>query len=106
MFHSSLIDVESGAWLDGVASIGAGGDSFHEYLLKAYWLFGDTRAAAMFNRTHAAVEKHLRTAAGWYFEADMSSGRTVRRHADSLGAFWPGIPVFSFGFSIDYYCLF
>jgi mannosidase alpha-like ER degradation enhancer 2 len=87
----AMIDVHTGQWTDRAASIGAGGDSFYEYLLKSYVLFGDERALLMFNRTYEAVELYLRTEQAWYFEVDMSSGNVVRRHTDSLGAFWPGL---------------
>lgn len=36
-----LINVNSGHWLEQKASIGAGSDSFYEYLYKAYLLLGD-----------------------------------------------------------------
>jgi hypothetical protein len=86
-----LIDVHSGQWLDRIASIGAGGDSFYEYLFKSYVLFGESRELLMFNRTYEAVERHMRSPQGWYFEVDMVSGAVARRHTDSLGAFWPGL---------------
>lgn len=86
-----LIDVHSGQWLDRIASIGAGGDSFYEYLFKSYVLFGDSRELLMFNRTYEAVERHMRSPQGWYFEVDMVSGAVARRYTDSLGAFWPGL---------------
>ncbi len=86
-----MIDVHTGQWTDRTASIGAGGDSFYEYLFKSYVLFGEPRALLMFNRTYEAVETYLRSAHHWYFEVDMASGDVVRRHTDSLGAFWPGL---------------
>jgi hypothetical protein len=86
-----MIDVHSGQWLDRVASIGAGGDSFYEYLFKSYVLFGESRELLMFNRTYEAVERHMRTPQNWYFEVDMVSGAVARRYTDSLGAFWPGL---------------
>lgn len=86
-----LIDVDSGQWLDRVASIHAGGDSFYEYLYKRYVLFGEPRELLMFNRSYAAVRRHMQSDIGWFFDVDMQSGGVVRRYFDSLGGFWPGL---------------
>lgn len=36
----TALDMAQGAWLDPNGGIGASADSFYEYLLKAYILFG------------------------------------------------------------------
>jgi len=43
-----MIDVESGRWVDPHVGIGAGHDSFYEYLLKSYLLLGDEEYLNMF----------------------------------------------------------
>lgn len=43
----SLIDVNSGQWRMGISSIGAGSDSFYEYLLKMHVLTGDNEWLSM-----------------------------------------------------------
>ncbi len=37
----NVIDVETGEWVNKMSGIGAGIDSFYEYLLKSYVLFGE-----------------------------------------------------------------
>jgi mannosidase alpha-like ER degradation enhancer 1 len=44
-----LINVESGEWEDTTSGINAGRDSFYEYLLKSYILFGDQEYLDMFS---------------------------------------------------------
>ena len=44
----STINIDSGDWQASHASIGAGVDSFYEYLLKTYILFGDSSFLKMF----------------------------------------------------------
>jgi hypothetical protein len=44
----SQLDIQSGRWTDEMAGIGAGSDSYYEYLLKAYVAFGNPRYLRMF----------------------------------------------------------
>lgn len=36
----TALDMQKGVWLDPNGGVGASADSFYEYLLKAYILFG------------------------------------------------------------------
>jgi hypothetical protein len=45
----STMNVEKGTWMQTHSSIGAGSDSFYEYVLKAYVLFGDEEYLRMFD---------------------------------------------------------
>lgn len=45
------INVRSGKWVEALSGIGSNSDSFYEYLLKAYLLFGDVDAWRMFLET-------------------------------------------------------
>ena len=40
-FLGSTIDVRTGAWQDTTSHVGGGIDSYYEYLLKSWLLFGD-----------------------------------------------------------------
>lgn len=52
--RSAAPNVFSCVWCAGI-------DSFYEYLLKAYILFGNSKFYDWFKETYAAVNKHLKT---------------------------------------------
>ncbi|CAM9195640.1 unnamed protein product, partial [Hapterophycus canaliculatus] len=88
----------TGQWDSRTASIGAGTDSFYEYLDKSARLFGDAEMAAMFQEAYAGVEEHLAwdTAEGgrWHVEVDMWKGNRmnpINYRVSSLQAFWPAV---------------
>jgi len=83
------INVTSGEWTHKDAGIGSGIDSYYEYQLKAFILFGDLDAWAMFNDSRAAIERWLHKPP-WYIEANMNTGATVWPIYNSLQSFWPG----------------
>jgi hypothetical protein len=89
----STINIDSGDWQASHASIGAGVDSFYEYLLKTYILFGDSSFLKMFESAYTAVDMHLIEEGGFYREAAMSSGAKRQRVMSSLAAFWPSLQV-------------
>ena len=84
------IDIETGQWTQAEASVGAGIDSFYEYMLKSYILFGNERHLEIFEEAYAAVEAHVRLAP-WYVEAGMMTGQLISSRYDSLMSFWPGL---------------
>ena len=75
------------------AGIGAGVDSFYEYLLKAYIMFGNSKYLFMFEEAYAAVNKYLKIGDEWYVEGDMRTGQHSHLQFNSLQAFWPGLQV-------------
>ncbi|ETI40930.1 hypothetical protein F443_13768 [Phytophthora nicotianae P1569] len=90
----SSIDVGSGQWIYSHGGIGAGLDSFFEYLLKYHLISGDSGWLEMFNASYHAVETHVNHN-DVYIEVDMNGGRNqVRaRRVSALQAFWPGLQV-------------
>uniref|UniRef100_K3W8C9 alpha-1,2-Mannosidase n=1 Tax=Globisporangium ultimum (strain ATCC 200006 / CBS 805.95 / DAOM BR144) TaxID=431595 RepID=K3W8C9_GLOUD len=90
----SSIDVSSGEWIHSHVSIGAGLDSYFEYLLKYHLISGDTMWLEMFNMSYTAVETHINHD-DLHIEVDMNYGRQhVRsRRVSALQAFWPGLQV-------------
>eukprot|EP00035_Acanthoeca_spectabilis_P006217 m.121951 g.121951 ORF g.121951 m.121951 type:complete len:800 (+) comp13403_c2_seq1:180-2579(+) len=87
------INVTSGAWSRTDSGIGAGIDSYYEYLLKSYILFGDETYFTIFKLQYDAVMKSLRQGP-FIFHANMYQPNVVvRRHLDSLQMFWPGLQV-------------
>ncbi|KAG7384854.1 ER degradation-enhancing alpha-mannosidase-like protein 3 [Phytophthora pseudosyringae] len=90
----SAIDVASGQWIHSHGGIGAGLDSFFEYLLKYHLISGDSQWLAMFNASYQAVETHVNHD-DVHIEVDMNGGKDhVRaRRVSALQAFWPGLQV-------------
>ncbi|KAI3887217.1 hypothetical protein MKW92_046808 [Papaver armeniacum] len=88
----TTLDVVTGEWIEYSSGIGAGVDSFYEYLMKAHILFGAEEYWDMFHSAYLAVQKYFRHGA-WYHEADMRSGTATYWQLTSLQAFWPGLQV-------------
>ncbi|KAF3782420.1 putative alpha-mannosidase I [Nymphaea thermarum] len=79
----TTLDVLTGEWIEYSTGIGAGVDSFYEYLLKAHILFGREELWGMFLSAYVAAQK--------YHEADMRTGKATYWQLTSLQAFWPGV---------------
>ncbi|XP_052182699.1 alpha-mannosidase I MNS5 [Diospyros lotus] len=88
----TTLDVGTGEWLEYSSGIGAGVDSFYEYLVKAYIIFGRDEFWRMFQSAYLAVEKYFKHGS-WYHEADMRTGQPTYLQLTSLQAFWPGLQV-------------
>ncbi|XP_052190234.1 alpha-mannosidase I MNS4 [Diospyros lotus] len=86
------IDVFTGRWTQKDAGIGTSIDSFYEYLLKAYLLFGDEEYLFIFQEAYEAAMRYLYTDP-WYIEVNMNSAALVWPLFNSLQAFWPGLQV-------------
>ena len=89
----SEINVETGAWTDPTSHISGGIDSYYEYLLKSWLLFGDKDCEQMWKTSIAAINKYLAedVATGfWYGQADMNTGKLTGHHFGALDAFFPG----------------
>lgn len=56
----NIVDVNTGEWVGKMSGIGAGLDSFYEYLLKTYILFGDVEDYQMFNESYALIKQYMR----------------------------------------------
>ncbi|OAY79160.1 putative alpha-mannosidase I MNS5 [Ananas comosus] len=86
----TTLDVVTGEWIEYSSGIGAGVDSFYEYLMKAYILFGSDEFWDMFHSAYIAVQKYFRHGP-WYHDADMRTGKATYWQLTSLQAFWPGL---------------
>ncbi|RHY31368.1 hypothetical protein DYB32_003569 [Aphanomyces invadans] len=92
----STINVHTGEWVHTHTGIGAGLDSFYEYLLKYYVMSGDSDFLDMFNQSYVSIEKHLlHPRDGYHREVDMSLGNQFvhSNRVSALQAFWPGLQV-------------
>ncbi|KAF3778070.1 putative alpha-mannosidase I [Nymphaea thermarum] len=86
------INVFTGEWTQKDAGIGTSIDSFYEYLLKAYLLFGDEEYLYIFQEAYKAAMQYLHSDP-WYVEVNMDSAAVVWPLFNSLQAFWPGLQV-------------
>ncbi|WAR63201.1 hypothetical protein PtB15_18B283 [Puccinia triticina] len=90
----NTIDIQTGYWAYGVSSIGAGIDSFYEYILKSHVLLQDDSFLEMWNQAYKAVMTYMRSPDGfWYRGVNMQTGAVATTTIDSLSAFWPGLQV-------------
>ncbi|KAK4471518.1 hypothetical protein MN116_004939 [Schistosoma mekongi] len=99
----STIDVETGEWINRMSGLGAGQDSFFEYIQKAYILFEDSQLGQMFHEALDSIRFHLRTGRSQcltgsgsppiYWNVDMYSGTKVNHWIDTLQSAWSGVLV-------------
>ena len=72
------INVETGEWLNNSSHICAGIDSYYEYLLKSYLLFGDEELKPIWEKSLHAVNTYLveeSDSSFWYKRVDMYTGK-------------------------------
>lgn len=91
----SRINVETGEWVGPKTSHISGGiDSYYEYLLKCWRLFGDDDCRRMWLESITAINKYLADDANgelWYGYADMQTGRRTATSYGALDAFFPAV---------------
>jgi glycosyl hydrolase family 47 len=89
-----VIDVETGEWRRHDSHVGGGIDSYYEYLLKAWKLFGDRDFEQMWKESQAALTRHVadETPSGlWYGVVDMESGARTATSTGALEGFLPAV---------------
>ncbi|KAH9824690.1 family 47 glycoside hydrolase [Melampsora americana] len=90
----NTIDIQTGAWSYGIASIGAGIDSYYEYLLKSYVLLQDDSYLKLWDAAYKSVLTYIRSSDGfWYRGVNMQTGSIASLTVDSLAAFFPGLQI-------------
>jgi mannosidase alpha-like ER degradation enhancer 2 len=103
------INVETGEWTNPDSHISGAIDSYYEYLLKCWRLFGDRLCKDMWEESNRAIQKYLadtRTIPGidvsekasawmgielWYGHADMNTGVRTKTTYGALDAFFPAV---------------
>jgi hypothetical protein len=88
------IDVETGEWLNPASHVGGGIDSYYEYLLKGWKLFGDQDCERMWRTSITALNTYLAdhsTGQLWYGEVDMTTGKRTATTFGALHAFLPAV---------------
>ena len=88
------INVETGKWLVSDSHISGAIDSYYEYLLKSWLLFGDQDCKRMWRESIASVNKYLEAQVDrglWYGHAEMNSGTRTATTFGALDAFFPAV---------------
>ena len=87
-----VINVENGNWVRTDAGIGAGSDSYYEYLYKGGVMLNDGELMDRFKIHYDAIEKHIFNESPIAQNVYMNKPQNViSNFADALWAFWPGV---------------
>jgi mannosidase alpha-like ER degradation enhancer 2 len=84
------IDVVTGRWTAQDAGIGAGVDSYYEYLAKGATLLQRPELLHAFREGRAAIDKYLKRD-DWHLWVSMHKGQVTLPVFQSLEAYWPGV---------------
>ncbi|CAD5224704.1 unnamed protein product [Bursaphelenchus okinawaensis] len=84
------INVQTGIWTATDAGIGAGVDSYFEYLAKGALLFQRPLFMYQFNEYTQAINKYIRKD-DWFMWVSMTRGTVNFPVFQSLEAYWPGV---------------
>lgn len=88
------INVETGEWTNTGSHISAEIDSYYEYLLKCWKLFGDEDCRKMWEASISAINRNLADDVDgriWYGHADMDTGKRTATTFGALDAFFPAV---------------
>ncbi|CAH8843416.1 unnamed protein product [Trichobilharzia szidati] len=94
-----VINVRNGDWIRQESGVGAGIDSYYEYLFKAYILLGEPVYLHRFQTHYEAVNRYVggpQSAEFPFLFLDVHMHRPAQRartFMDALLAFWPGLQV-------------
>jgi hypothetical protein len=89
-----VIDVETGEWTDPSSHVSGRIDSYYEYLLKAWLLFGDDDYRTMWETSREAMNAHVADEVEgrlWYGQVDMHTGTRTGTRFGALDAFLPAV---------------
>uniref|UniRef100_A0A672LAU1 alpha-1,2-Mannosidase n=1 Tax=Sinocyclocheilus grahami TaxID=75366 RepID=A0A672LAU1_SINGR len=89
----TTINIHSGEWVRRDSGVGAGIDSYYEYLMKAYILLGDDRFLQRFNTHYASIMKYISQPPLLLDVHIHKPLLPARTWMDSLLAFFPGLQV-------------
>lgn len=84
------IDIQTGRWTAQDAGIGAGVDSYYEYLVKGAIMLNKPDLMHMFNEGRKSIDKYLKRD-DWHVWVSMNKGQVTLPVFQSLEAYWPGV---------------
>ncbi len=88
------INVQTGEWTNKTSHIGACIDSYYEYMVKGWLLFGDVELKNAWDTSIIAINKYLadeNDSLFWYCKADMNSGEKISFRISLYDAFFPAL---------------
>jgi len=89
----NVLNINTGDWIRRDSGVGAGIDSYYEYVAKAYVLLGDEQYLSRWNTHYSSIMKYLGQRPVMQ-DVHMHRPHTTSKHfIDALGAFWPGLQV-------------
>lgn len=88
--YGNHIDVQTGRWTAQDAGIGAGVDSYYEYLVKGSIMLNRPELMEMFIEGRQAIDKYLKRD-DWHVWVGMNKGQVTLPVFQSLEAYWPGV---------------
>ncbi|KAM6901037.1 ER degradation-enhancing alpha-mannosidase-like protein 3 isoform 2-T2 [Lycodopsis pacificus] len=98
----TVINIHSEEWVRRDSGVGAGIDSYYEYLMKAYILLGDNVFLERFNIHYSAIMKYI-SQPPLLLNVHMHNPTvSVRSWMDSLLAFFPGLQAFTTEFRVHW----
>lgn len=99
----NTLDIQTGKWTGQLSGIGAGMDSYYEYLLKSFILFDEPEDLETFQHSYETIKAYLRKGRlkcndgdgehPIYVNVDMKSGVTSTTWIDALQASFAGLQV-------------
>ncbi|KAF0294256.1 ER degradation-enhancing alpha-mannosidase-like protein 1 [Amphibalanus amphitrite] len=97
----NTVNVDSGRWTSNLSGLGAGMDSFYEYLLKSFIMFGNAEDYERFAEIYDKIKIFMRKGRArcnsgtgdhpMYVNVDMTNGNTLTAWVDSLQAAFPAV---------------
>ncbi len=90
----TIINVETGEWVNTESHISARIDSYYEYLLKGWLMFGDEELKEMWDVSIEAINKYLPHYVNdelWYCTVDMNTGSRINTYFGALDVFFPAV---------------
>jgi len=87
---SDHINTSNGKWIGSNFGIGAGIDSYFEYLFKGSVLLESPQLLKLFKEYYSAINKYNKQG-DWYMWVNMDKGFVTLPVQQSLETFWPGL---------------
>jgi mannosidase alpha-like ER degradation enhancer 3 len=91
----TILNVHSGDWIVRESGIGAGIDSYYEYLFKGYVLLGEKNNdyLSRFQEHYSSIMSYVQQGVAMVNVHMHQPYRLAKNHMDALLAFWPGLQV-------------
>ncbi|XP_054748641.2 ER degradation-enhancing alpha-mannosidase-like protein 2 [Lytechinus pictus] len=84
------VNIQTGKWTALDSGIGAGVDSYLEYLVKGSLLLGNQQLMDMFKEYEKVIYQYSKKD-DWYMWVNMMKGQVTMPVFQSLDAYWPGL---------------